>query len=74
MTDNVLVLFEVDPETDEATGAVHAFCSDRCRDEFPRRNADVTYATGIAEEDSWGFAPKCGSCGCPWNWRTGPLR
>lgn len=74
----VLVLFECDPNTNEALGAVHAFCSERCRDEFATdfkpNHFGAVYVRGTDYESQWGFAPKCESCGCPWNWRTGPRR
>ncbi len=65
---NMLVLFEVDPTTNEALGAVHPFCSERCRDACTVQVAapeylGAIYVKGTNEGGEWGFVPKCESCG-----------
>ncbi len=65
---NLLVLFEVDPTTNEALGTVHPFCSDKCRDACTVEVAapdhlGAVYVQGTSDGDDWGFVPKCESCG-----------
>lgn len=54
------VLFELDPQTKEATGTVAPFCSNRCRAASRQFSA---HAEGTSEAGDFGFAPECEGCG-----------
>lgn len=59
----VPVIYDLDPETGEATGMVRPFCSDECRNAFiPENLPHVAHG----REDvilNFGFVPKCEQCG-----------
>lgn len=54
------VLFELDPQTKEATGVVAPFCSHRCRAASRQFSA---HAEGTSVAGDFGFAPECEGCG-----------
>lgn len=56
------VIFELEPETGEATGTVRPFCSNECREAFiPDNLPHVAYGQNSVYE--FGFVPKCEQCG-----------
>lgn len=59
----VLCLFEIDPETREATGTVVPFCSEKCRHEAKSSLDFPDHTEGISDLADFGFTPKCEQCG-----------
>lgn len=60
-----LCIFEIDPETKEATGTVSPFCSETCRTKagdtaFPGFKASVL---GTSHHGDFGYTPHCEECG-----------
>ena len=54
------VLYELDPQTQEATGTVAPFCSVRCR---AASQPFSVHAEGTSTSGDFGFAPQCENCG-----------
>lgn len=58
------VLFQIDPETKEATGTVMPFCSESCREACSEHGLGETVA-GMADEKDFGYEVHCEQCGEP---------
>lgn len=57
-------LFEIDLDTREATGVVHAFCSNKCRDTYEHfYEENLRLKAGTSTSRDFGFVPKCEECG-----------
>lgn len=59
----VLCLFQIDPETREATGTVVPFCSEKCRHEAKSSLDFPDHTEGISNHADFGFDPHCEHCG-----------
>lgn len=59
----ILCLFQIDPDTREATGTVVPFCSEKCRHEAKSSLDFPDHTEGISDHGDFGFDPQCGQCG-----------
>jgi len=60
---SVLCLFEIDPETKEATGTVVPFCSETCLNEAKSSVNFPGHTEGVSGPHDFGFVPRCAQCG-----------
>lgn len=59
---SILCLFQIDPDTREATGTVVPFCSENCRHEAKSSLDFPDHTEGISGPHDFGFVPHCGQC------------
>jgi hypothetical protein len=59
---SILCLFQIDPDTREATGTVVPFCSEKCRHEAKSSLDFPDHTEGISDPADFGFDPHCGQC------------
>lgn len=57
------VIYELDPDTGEATGVVRPFCSDECRNAYIPENLPHVEHGSEDVVTHFGFVPKCEQCG-----------
>jgi hypothetical protein len=60
---SILCLFQIDPDTREATGTVVPFCSEKCRHEAKSSLDFPDHTEGISDHADFGFDPHCEQCG-----------
>ena len=60
-------LFQIDEQTQEATGQVDPFCTESCMEAFiadPDNQVDMTmHRKGTTSLEAFGFRPRCVGCG-----------
>ena len=59
------VLFQVDPESKEATGTVMPFCSDDCREASANDHGMGEVVKGVSKPEDFGYTVHCEQCGMP---------
>lgn len=59
----ILCLVQLDPATQEATGTVVPFCSEKCRHEAKSSLDYPDHTDGVSDAIDFGFVPHCEQCG-----------
>lgn len=65
MTSKIPVLFQLDPDTREATGTVMPFCCEQCRSACGDGHGLGLVAHGETDPGDFGYDVQCEECGAP---------